>query len=443
MQIAAMGGQMLLRFEASNYRSIHQPVEFSMIALDDDRPATRGFDLLTERVLTTSAIFGPNASGKSNVLEALSWLSTAVRTSLREWEVDVPCEPFRFGDGPTSPSSFEVDLMVTNVRHSYRLEVNSTSVLFEGLYSYPERRRRMLFERDGLDITYRRGLSGRPGARELTTPTSLALSAAMRLGVDEIAPFGRSLSDIGSLGTRRRRTGRRFPLVGGNRSLTPSARWFEAADQASLFPSHQFDPTRSRSDALALLRFADLGIEDVVIVDDSPFDLDDQASGSRRPLGRRPQFIHRVNGEGVAFELGDESAGTQTWFALIGPALSALQTGQILLFDEIDASLHPHLSAKLLTLFQHSGTNPLGAQLIFTTHDTSLLGHLNRDEVWLTEKDANGATSLTALAEYSGDRVRQSTNLEKGYLAGRFGGLPDLDEWTLRDALLATGSGEQ
>jgi AAA15 family ATPase/GTPase len=120
--------------------------------------------------------------------------------------------------------------------------------------------------------------------------------------------------------------------------------------------------------------------------------------------------------------------------------LSVLRTGNILLFDEIDASLHPHLSAHLLKLFQDPATNPRGAQLIFSTHDTSLLNHLNRDEVWLTEKDSDGSTRLTALAEYGGDKVRRSTNLERAYLQGRFGALPQIEELDLRHALgLAAG----
>ena len=120
------------------------------------------------------------------------------------------------------------------------------------------------------------------------------------------------------------------------------------------------------------------------------------------------------------------------WFSLIGPTLSALRNGRLLLFDEIDASLHPHLSARLLDLFQDPETNPRGAQLIFTTHDTSLLNHMNRDEVWLTEKSSNGATTLTALAEYGGDKVRRSLNLEKAYLSGRFGAVPEFDQVILR-----------
>jgi len=160
--------------------------------------------------------------------------------------------------------------------------------------------------------------------------------------------------------------------------------------------------------------------------------VEEEADDARIPIQprRRLRLIHRVEGQELPFALAEESAGTQTWFALIGPALTALNSGQILLFDEIDASLHPKLSARLLELFQDPATNPHGAQLIFTTHDTSLLNHLNRDEVWLTEKGDNGATTLTALAEYGGDKVRRSLNLEKAYLQGRFGAVPELDQFT-------------
>ena len=116
---------------------------------------------------------------------------------------------------------------------------------------------------------------------------------------------------------------------------------------------------------------------------------DDHSRGG--PLGRL-RFVHQVDDEPVAFDLDEESAGTQTWFRLLGPALEALKEGQVLLFDEIDASLHPRLSARLLGLFQDPQTNPNGAQLVFTSHDTSLLSILNRDEVWFTEKESSGGT---------------------------------------------------
>lgn len=421
---------MLLRFETANYRSILDPVELSLIAVDEDRPSTRGFELLVERVLTIAGIYGPNASGKSNVLEALAWLSAAVGRSLVAWDQFVPREPFRFGRGPEIPSTFEVDMVVHGVRYAYRVEVDDSAVLFEGLYSYPERRRRVLFEREGLEIHFRRGLGLLAGTRELLTPTTLALSAAMRFGDPEVGPFGRHLSGIRVLGARRRAQWRRLPAgaaYGPGQSSTE--RLFDSPSlsvQPTLFDDDgDFTPLDSRESALALLRFADLGIDDVQITEEK-----DPAQPRRRL-----QLIHRIEGQELPFDLAEESAGTQTWFSLIGPALTALRRGQVLLFDEIDASLHPKLSARLLELFQDPKTNPRDAQLIFTTHDTSLLNSLNRDEVWLTEKGDNGATTLTALAEYGGDKVRRSLNLERAYLQGRFGAVPELDQFTLRRAL--------
>ena len=141
----------------------------------------------------------------------------------------------------------------------------------------------------------------------------------------------------------------------------------------------------------------------------------------------------------MTFDLEDESAGTQMWFRLIGPAFAALRFGWVLLLDEIDASLHPRLSARLVEIFQDPRTNTRGAQLVFTSHDTSLLNSLNRDEVWLTEKAPDATTRLVALAEFGGERVRRSLNLEKAYLQGRFGAVPEVDQVAVRRALgLAT-----
>lgn len=426
---------MLLRFEASNHRSIFEPVELSMIAVDQDRPSARRFDLLSEHVLPVAGIYGPNASGKSNVLEAIAWLSTAVGRSLRSWAEFVPREPFKFGTGPESPSSYEVEMVVNGVRYAYHVELNDLEVLFEGLYSYPERRRRVLFEREGLEIGFRRGLGNLSGTRNLLTPTTLALSAAMRFDEPEIELFGRSLVNMRILGIRRWAA-----------ALWPSATALLGQSMTELLflglPSSeptQFDdanrtPRSDRDSALNMLRFADLGIDNVQVVEEEVTVATSLRNSSESR--RRLQFIHRIAQQELPFDLIEESAGTQTWFALIGPALSALREGNVLLFDEIDASLHPRLSARLLELFEDPETNPNGAQLIFTTHDTSLLNYLNRDEVWLTEKsDEDGSTSLTALAEYGGDKVRRSLNLERAYLQGRFGAVPELDQFILRRAL--------
>jgi predicted ATPase len=427
---------MLLRFMASNHRSILEPIELSMIAVDEERPSVHRFGTMAERAVSIAGIYGPNASGKSNVLDAISWLSSAVERSLRTWEDMVPRQPFKFGSGPLEPSGYEIEMAVDGVRYIYRLGVDDSNVLVEGLYSYPERRRRILFEREGTEIRFRRGLGTLSGTRELLTPTTLALSAAMRFDEPEVRNFGRAVANIQTLRARRRSPG----LRGGFAVVTPWAlteRLFDeqnSTSQSSLFEDPETAKVSPRDSALALLRFADLGIDDVQIVEDE-VEVSETSGATHRVARRRPRLLHRAAGQEVPFELSEESVGTQTWFQLIGPILRALRSGRVLLVDEIDASLHPTLSARLLELFQDPITNPMGAQLVFTTHDTNLLNYLNRDEVWLTEKGENGATSLTALAEFAGDKVRRSLNLEKAYLRGRFGAVPDLDQFALRQVL--------
>jgi uncharacterized protein len=433
MHVHRKEDDVLLRFEFSNHRSIMTPVELSMIAVDQDREATRGFDSLDERVLTVAGIYGPNASGKSNVLDALSWLSLAVRSSLRIWNDEIPRDSFKFGRGPVTPSEYQIELMVDGVRYEYHLEVDDSAVLFEGLYSYPERRRRTLFERDGMELSFRRGLGRVSGTRKLITPTTLALSAAMRFDEPSIRRFAYALAGIGVLVFPRSALRRRMMMT-RHRMSTRDLFLDGSSEEPSLFDSAEAEPASDRSSALALLRFADLGIENVEVVDEIIEEV--SSSGKQKPeVSKRLQFLHKAAGEQLPFSPSEESEGTMTWFRLIGPTIGALRSGQVLLFDEIESSLHPRLSSRLIELFQDPDTNPHGAQLIFTSHDTSLLNHLNRDEVWLTEKGSDGRTTLTALAEYGGDKVRRSLNLEKAYLQGRFGAVPELDQFVLRRAL--------
>lgn len=423
-RVTARRTVMLLRFEVSNHRSILEPVELSMIAVDEDRPAARSFELLNERVLTVAGIYGPNASGKSNLLDALAWLSSAVGSSLRAWDEEVPWDPHRFQSGPNSISTFEVDIMVDRVRHQYRLELD-TEVRYESLHSYPKRRRRMLFEREGLDIHFREGYEATGGIRELLTPTTLGLSAAMRLDHSIQGRVGRALAEMQVFGLRR--PGRQIPYGSPYWQRSSSMRRFAADYNQATLPLPGFDER-----PLPLLQLADPSIDTVEFA---------EARDDDRALSRRIRFVRSVDEKAVGFGLDQESAGTKTWFHLIGPVLGALQHGGILLHDEIDASLHPQLSAQLIGLFHDPETNPHGAQLIFTTHDVSLLNHLNRDEVWLTEKDSDGMTQLVALAEYRGDRVRKSVNLERAYMQGRFGAVPDVDQFAVRYALGLAGRG--
>ncbi|MCG8915065.1 ATP-binding protein [Actinokineospora sp. PR83] len=405
---------MLIRFEVSNFRSILDPVELSLVAVDTDRIEARGAPNLGESLLPVAAVYGPNASGKSNVLIALNWLLRAVRLSLRFWDDGIPTLPFAFVDGPDRRTDFTIEFLVAGVRFEYQVELDRSAVHYEGLFHYPERRRKKVFERDGDKLTLQRGLGNLSGTRELLTPRSLALSIARRFDEPLVSDFADTLLASRFLGPR--------PF--GRDTATHTTRLFDEFPDGEQLMLAGFDDLGEsqarREEALTLLRMADLGIEDVVV--DRPRAATDDAGGRRRV-----RLVHRAGDNRVPLDFADESEGTKTWFALVGPVLEALRTGSLLVFDELDASLHPTLSAQLVRLFHDPATNPAGAQLVFTSHDTSLLNHLNRDEVWLTEKTPQGSTRLGALADFAGERVRRSQNLERAYLHGRFGALPDVD----------------
>lgn len=432
---------MLIRFEASNYRSIAEGVELSMVAVDRDREAAREAPHLGESLLTLAGVYGPNASGKSNVVGALAWLRDAVEDSLRFWEDDIPLEPFAFGTGPTESSEFVIEATVDGVRFEYVVELDPSRILYEGLFHYPEKKRRRIFEREGSELKLQRGLGGLSGTRELLTERTLALSVARRFNEPPVSNFAGQVLRIQVLGQMPRRDragvilgGRSRPRLLGRADTT---RWFDGLDsrQPPLSPlaagEGEWSTLSRRDQALALLRLADLGIEDVVIDEQ---EVAYPGSGETRTQ-RRLRLVHRSGNDSAPLDFSAESEGTRTWFGLIGPVLTALQTGSVVIFDELDASLHPTLSVELLRIVRSPVTNPHGAQLIFTSHDTSLLNHLNRDEVWLTEKRLDGSTRLGALAEFAGERVRRSQNLENAYLHGRFGALPQVDQTEFLRAL--------
>lgn len=430
---------MLIRFEVANFRSILDPVELSMVAVDRDRAAARPVANLGESLLPVAGIYGPNASGKSNILVALAWLQFAVRDSLRDWDDEIPVEAFAFAAGRERPTEFTVELVVEGVRFEYLAELDRNSVLYEGLFHYPEKKRRRIFERERAELKLQRRLGGISGTRELLTDRVLALSIARRFDELLVTRFTRQLLAVRSFMPRA------SPRFRAHLASGSTLRWFdESLKLNSLQPrasdGSERDQRENRAQALALLRMADLGINDVEIGEEETVFKAPRGEGldgleTRTVRRSTVRLVHQTSEERVLLDLAAESEGTRTWFRLIGPVLAALREGSLLLFDELDASLHPTLSAQLIRLFQDPATNPAGAQLIFSSHDTSLLGHLNRDEVWLTEKGTDGATRLGALAEFAGERVRRSQNLERAYLGGRFGALPDVDRADLLRAL--------
>lgn len=412
---------MLIRFEVENFRSIVGPTELTMVAIDQDRPQAREHELISASLLTTAGIFGPNASGKSNVLAALAWVRRAVSQSLKMWDDKIPVDPFAFGEARNADTSFTLEMEVDGVRFDYLLDVGRHRVSYEALFYYPKGIKRRIFERDGNELQIRRGLGVLGGARTLLTDRSLALSIMRRFDEPLTRSFAQNVLGITSLGQSLNGY-RSFPF-GRLRSMSLFGAGADEEDLDLMFELEEeewrSEQRSRRQQAMSMLRLADLGIADVE-VEPPPSD-----GTAIRVNQRMPKLVHVAGHERIPFVYGDESAGTRTWFELIGPVMNALASGDVVLFDELDASLHPTLTLQIVRLFQSRTSNPRGAQLIFTTHDTNLLNHLGRDEVWLTQKE-DGATRFAPLSDFAGERVRRSQKLEAGYLSGRFGGLPDV-----------------
>ncbi|MFI5889009.1 ATP/GTP-binding protein [Actinoplanes sp. NPDC051513] len=402
---------MLLRFRATNFASIRDEQELSMIALDDHAElATSALPLSKDRALPAAGIFGSNASGKSNLIKAMDFGRATVIESHQRWlpEDPIPRWPFRLDtESRNAPSEFVFEFVHDGVRYEYGFSLNDTVILEEWLFSWPKGRRLVLFERTGMEISFGSSLTGHKAAiAELVRENSLFLSAA---------------------------------AANNQAQLRSVAAWFGRWRQVTTGPPHRapYEPVDEQT--MSLLRFADIGVIGTAMREPPPgvnWPVNRDGKGARRL-----ELIHRAQtaSGGETLPWTWESSGTQVWFRLSRLAISCLNDGRILAIDDLGSDLHPLLTAQLVGLFQDRRTNPHGAQLIFTGHDVNLLGRhveyrMRRDQVWLTAKDGDGATKVYPLTEYG--RVRDGVDdVEGRYLQGRYGAVPFFDRSLLEDLL--------
>lgn len=445
---------MLLTFRVANFRSIKDEQEFSLMrsrrisAHSKDGPVDR------EQVSTVAALYGNNASGKSNLINALAFMAKVVSDSYSSWKPDsgTAYHPFALDQvSSTVHSRFEVEFLLDQIRYQYGFTLDGKSITSEWLYAYPHTRRQTWFERDPSqddEWYFGKGMKGRNRViTELTRPNSLFLSAA---------------------------------AASKHEALTPIYRWFtrglrlvnqENFDSRVRFTIHQIDRHEESVETIRrLLKFADLGICDLKVrktkispelrekvrlltqtmaeSGSSPLthqtadEVDDMIAEMTTTL--ELQHVCGESGDTVGLSFHDESLGTKTLLALGGPIAHALRSGDTLLVDEIDTSLHPHLVAELVNIFKSPTHNPKRAQLIFTSHDTTLLGNLlgdepvlERDQIWLVQKDHTGSSFLYPLTDF---HPRRLENIERGYLQGRYGGIPFANLHAITDQ--TAGSGE-
>lgn len=412
---------MLLQFEVKNFQSIKEEAILSMVPSSDKSHPENLAHKGKRDALKSAAIYGANAAGKSAVIRAFVAAIMAVRTSdTRNITQKIPgMVPFQFDEETAQgPCSFEFYFVAQNgVPYRYGFTADSNRVFEEYLYYYSSARPSRIFER-GDKFTYNQAdESSFSKYEEKNTPNKLFLATATNWGNSKTAPAYQWLADS-------------IDVYEPDFTMqTLALQAFEKDEQGEL---KQF--------TLSLLRQADINIDEIK-VDIVP--LSNQAkelvftdsAGNPVPQGQvkavRIHAGHHVQSESgkeaqFFLDLNEESLGTKQLFWFSPILKEVFGKGKTMVIDELDRSLHPFLVQFLVELFHTPEINQTNAQLIFTTHDTTLLSldTFRRDQIYFVEKDPHtAATELYSLDEFS---VRKNENIEKGYLLGRYGAIPYL-----------------
>ena len=395
---------MILEFCLNNYLSIKDEMKISFLATslkeklpeqNDSVPlADTGFSLLRSAV-----VYGANASGKSNMLKALAFFKRFITESFINSQAGegIDVEPFRLNSSSVQePTMMEATFTDGCFIYRYGFEITAKSVIAEWLYQRACKRRakevELFYRENGATSVHQQSdLIRELVAKKMIRDNALILSTAAQFNDPKAVAILRWIGDTQVI------------FCSEDEKL-----WQQAI--------RHLDDERVRERITAFARYADLGIEEISKVDN-------------RIVSRHRQYDdegREVNNVAFSFR-GNESEGTVKYFSLSFPIIDALDNGKRVIIDELDSKLHPLLVRKIVTMFNSPETNPKGAQLLFTAHDTFLLGAglFRRDQIWFTQKDSFGATEAYSLAEY---KVRSSSPFEREYLQGRYGATPILGD---------------
>ena len=402
---------MILEFSISNFLSFKDKVTFSMLAnssngLDDNYILSND-----RRILKTAAIYGANASGKTNLFKILSTIISMLRNSnITDINSKLPIIPFVFDkDSINRPSEFEIKFIVDNIRYVYGFKADVDKIYEEYLYYYPNGRETRIFDR----INTSQYLFSQKDEKilndivEKNAPNKFFIATATNWNYEKTkipyAFLSRGINTFGDLSELKETALRKYLK----------------------------DDGRLKEFALDFLKRADFNIKDYKVIEtdlpENVYLLLSEFIKRRMDIHERPKistaiFEHKNSDNTISFE--EESMGTQIVFCFIPFIMDTLNNKKVMIVDELDKSLHPYLIEMIVQMFNDSEINKNGAQLIFNTHDTNLLklNILRRDQIWFTEKDNdNGISDLYPLSDFS---VRKTENVEKGYMLGRYGAVP-------------------
>ena len=415
---------MLIEFSVANCRSIKAEQKLSLAKATGNELADKNsFDPeapSTVKLLRSAVIYGPNASGKSNLIDALHTMERIVLTSAssRQRGDSLPVTPFLLDSATEhAPSEFEVSFVAEGCRYQYGFSATAERVMEEWLLAYPHGRpqrwigRAWCEEKQEYEWDRMSALAGQKQIwQDSTRPNALFLSTAVQLNCKQLQPvydwFKTTLRSINING------------------LGPD------------FTALLCKQDEQRASVLDFLKAADIDIQDIRIETEKmsakhlPDEMSDEMKAKILDNVRDADIFEiktvHLNEQGKKIELDfkDESDGTRKLFAFAGPWLDTLKNGFVVIVDELHDNLHPKLVQFLIELFHSAETNPKNAQLVFTTHETSILNQevFRRDQIWFCEKDESKATRLYPLSDFSPRKDRE--NLEMSYLAGRYGALP-------------------
>lgn len=418
---------MLIEFSVENHRAFREKQTFSMAANNatdravPDHVVKSGFKAIP-LVLRDACLFGANGSGKSSLVDAMAFMSRFVRTSFRQDAgKGILVEPFLFhSDWRQKPSDFEAIFIHEDTLYQYGFSLTRERVVEEWLFARPKitGRQRQLFTRtyDANKNAYEWDISGvhvkgeRDSWKAQTRPDALFLSTAVQLNAEG--------------------------LRGAYDWLAYRFRALNAPDSRHLnYTEKRFEEEGWKARVIEFLSTADIAISDIRVREGKLLDnanLPEQVrdfikNDAPDAIEYNIEFVRPDEKQNaIPLPFHEESTGTKNLFELAGPILDVLDNGFTLIVDELNSGLHPLAFQHLIATFCDPEINKHNAQLIFTTHDSSLLDseYIGRDQVWMVEKGRDLSARLIPLSDFK--PRHDSAGYQKRYLQGRFGGVPRL-----------------
>lgn len=426
---------MLIEFKFGNFRSFRDEAVLSMEAMGLGRLKNCLISYNSMKLIPSVAIYGKNGGGKSNVIRAfwvaVQFIKNAQRT--QHENAKIPVKPFLLNDySKDEPTFFEFTYVLDNVKYIYGFSATKEKIFSEYLYHSPKGQKATVFTRTEQKFTFTEEKAKRKLISEAVAPNQLFFSVACTMNdtdcmramkwFREYVFFSRDYTDIPK---------QLLEYSNDKNMLAAISSYAKAADlgiekmefefkdeEVKDFESEKNIPEEIRS---ALTAFMQNLKENSNISE----------IGLQKSEVRATSYHNGINKNGVrtsfTLDLSDESDGTRKLMSIAPAIESVLNNGGIVLVDELEKELHPMLVNYIVAKFQSKTSNPNGAQLIFTTHNTELLDMelMRKDQLYFADKNRkDGASELYSIADFS---TKTADNIRKGYLAGKYGATPDIE----------------